>query len=84
MSSVEEITQAAEQIKAEGKSKPRKGRHAVNQPMVVHWLDAIGDRNPIYTDETAARAAGHPRRGRPAGHDSGVDHGGAGGRARRR
>jgi uncharacterized OB-fold protein/acyl dehydratase len=60
MSSVEEITQAAEQIKAEGKSKPRKGRHAVNQPMVDHWLDAIGDQNPIYIDESAARAAGHP------------------------
>ena len=60
MSSVEEITQAAEQIKAEGKSKPRKGRHAVNQPMVDHWLDAIGDKNPIYVDEAAAKAAGHP------------------------
>ena len=60
MSAVEDIQQAAERIKAEGKSKPRKGRHAVNQPMVDHWLDAIGDRNPIYTDEAAARAAGHP------------------------
>ena len=58
--SVEDIQHAAEQIKAEGKSKPRKGRHAVNQPMVDHWLDAIGDRNPIYTDDAAAKAAGHP------------------------
>jgi uncharacterized OB-fold protein/acyl dehydratase len=58
--SIEQIQQAAEQIKAEGKSKPRKGRHPVNQPMVDHWLDAIGDKNPIYTDEAAARAAGHP------------------------
>lgn len=57
---VEEIQQAAERIKASGKSKPRTGRHAVNQPMVDHWLDAIGDTNPIYTDEAAARAAGHP------------------------
>lgn len=57
---VEDIQQAAEQIKASGKSKPRKGRHAVNQPMVDHWLDAIGDKNPIYTDEAAAKAAGHP------------------------
>ncbi|MFN8071829.1 MAG: bifunctional MaoC family dehydratase N-terminal/OB-fold nucleic acid binding domain-containing protein [Mycobacterium sp.] len=60
MSSIEQITQDAEQIKASGKSKPRKGRHAVNQPMVDHWLDAIGDKNPIYTDEDAAKAAGHP------------------------
>ena len=57
---VEEIQQAAEKIKASGKSKPRNGRHAVNQPMVDHWLDAIGDKNPIYTDESAAKAAGHP------------------------
>ena len=57
---VDEIKQAAERIKAEGKSKPRKGRHAVNQPMVDHWLDAIGDKNPIYVDEAAAKAAGHP------------------------
>ena len=32
----------------------------MNQPMVDHWLDAIGDRNPIYVDEAAAIAAGHP------------------------
>lgn len=57
---VEEIQKAAEKIKASGKSKPRNGRHAVNQPMVDHWLDAIGDKNPIYTDESAAKAAGHP------------------------
>ena len=57
---MKDIMAAAEKIKAAGKSKPRKGRHPVNQPMIDHWLDAIGDRNPIYTDESAARAAGHP------------------------
>ncbi len=60
MSGTDAIIEAAEQIKTSGKSKPRKARHAVNQPMVDHWLDAIGDRNPIYTDEAAAKAAGHP------------------------
>jgi uncharacterized OB-fold protein/acyl dehydratase len=60
MSASEEIMAAAERVKAEGKSKPRVGRHPVNQPMVEHWLDAIGDKNPIYVDETAATAAGHP------------------------
>ncbi len=55
-----DILAAAEEIKAAGKSKPRKGRHPVNQPMIDHWLDAIGDRNPIYVDDNAARAAGHP------------------------
>jgi len=57
---VEDIQRAAERVKAEGKSKPRAGRHPVNQPMVEHWLDAMGDTNPIYVDEGAAKAAGHP------------------------
>jgi uncharacterized protein len=58
--SIEDIQKAAERVKAEGKSKPRVGRHPVNQPMVDHWLDAMGDKNPIYVDEDAAKAAGHP------------------------
>ena len=51
MTPTEDILTAAERIKAEGKSAPRRGRHPVNQPMIDHWLDAIGDRNPIYVDE---------------------------------
>ena len=54
------IQEAADEIKAAGKSKPRAGRHPVNQPMIDHWLDAIGDKNPIYVDEAAANSAGHP------------------------
>lgn len=57
---IEDIKAAAERVKAEGKSKPRVGRHPVNQPMVDHWTDAMGDANPIYVDEAAAKAAGHP------------------------
>jgi len=57
---VDRIKSAAERVKAEGKSKPRTARHPVNQPMIDHWLDAMGDRNPIYFDEQAATAAGHP------------------------
>lgn len=60
MSAAEDIKAAAERVKAEGKSKPRVGRHPVNQPMIDHWLDAMGDKNPIYVDDDAARAAGHP------------------------
>ncbi|OBI51837.1 DNA-binding protein [Mycobacterium kyorinense] len=51
---------AVEQVKAAGKSKPRLGRDPVNQSMIHHWVDAIGDQNPIYVDEAAANAAGHP------------------------
>jgi uncharacterized OB-fold protein/acyl dehydratase len=58
--SVEDIQKAAEHVKAAGRTKPRVGRHPVNEPMIHHWLDAIGDKNPIYVDEAAAKAAGHP------------------------
>lgn len=51
---------AVEQVKAAGKSKPRAGRDPVNQAMIHHWVDAMGDKNPIYVDEAAAQAAGHP------------------------
>jgi uncharacterized OB-fold protein/acyl dehydratase len=60
MSAIDDIKAAAERVKAEGKSKPRVGRHPVNQPMIDHWTDALGDKNPIYHDESAAKAAGHP------------------------
>jgi uncharacterized OB-fold protein/acyl dehydratase len=60
VTTTDDIQAAAERVKGEGKSKPRVGRHPVNQPMIDHWLDAIGDENPIYVDEAAARAAGHP------------------------
>ena len=55
-----DIQQAVEQVKAAGRSKPRVGRDPVNQPMINNWVEAIGDKNPTYVDESAARAAGHP------------------------
>lgn len=55
-----DIQAAADQIKSAGRSEPRVGPDPVNQPMIRHWVDAIGDRNPIYVDEAAAKAAGHP------------------------
>lgn len=56
----EDLQAGIERIKAEGRSEPRKGRDPVNQPMIHHWVDAIGDKNPIYVDNEAAKAAGHP------------------------
>ncbi|BBY86455.1 bifunctional MaoC family dehydratase N-terminal/OB-fold nucleic acid binding domain-containing protein [Mycolicibacterium tokaiense] len=44
---------------ADGRSAPTPARDPVNEPMIHHWVDAIGDTNPIYVDEDAARAAGH-------------------------
>ena len=36
---------------------PFKAWDAVNQPMIRHWCDAVGDSNPIYTDSEAAAAS---------------------------
>jgi 3-oxo-4,17-pregnadiene-20-carboxyl-CoA hydratase alpha subunit len=33
-------------------------RDAVNQAMIRHWADAMGDTNPVYVDDEAARATG--------------------------
>lgn len=54
----EAITAAAERIKAAGESSPRAARDRVNQPMINNWVEAIGDTNPVYVDDEAARAAG--------------------------
>jgi uncharacterized protein len=55
-----DLRSGIDMITAAGRSEPRTGRDPVNQPMIHHWVDALGDRNPIYVDEDAARAAGHP------------------------
>ncbi|RFD24679.1 DNA-binding protein [Mycobacterium uberis] len=60
MSGVAEIREAVTQIKAVGNSKSRLARDPVNRPMINNWVEAIGDRNLIYVDDAAARAAGHP------------------------
>lgn len=60
MTEAAEIVEAIAEIKAAGGPKPRAGRDPVNQPIINNWVEALGDRNPIYVDEAAARAAGHP------------------------
>jgi len=55
-----DIHEALAEITATVVAKPRVGRDPVNQPMVNSWVEAIGDTNPIYRDEDAARAVGHP------------------------
>lgn len=57
--SSEQILAAAEEVRSGGPSAPRPGRDPINLPMIRNWVEAIGDRNPIYVDEAAARAAGH-------------------------
>jgi acyl dehydratase len=35
------------------------GADPVNQPMIRHWCEAIGDANPVYTDPDAAQRSVH-------------------------
>jgi uncharacterized protein len=55
-----DIRDAIEKITANVVAKPRVARDPVNDPTIKNWVEALGDRNPIYTDEAAARKAGHP------------------------
>jgi len=40
--------------------EPHQGPDPVNIPMIRHWVEAMGDRNPVYLDDEAAKAAGFP------------------------
>jgi 3-oxo-4,17-pregnadiene-20-carboxyl-CoA hydratase alpha subunit len=57
---VTDIREAITEITNTVVAKPRAGRDPVNQPTINNWVEALGDVNPIYVDEAAARAAGHP------------------------
>jgi uncharacterized OB-fold protein/acyl dehydratase len=53
------IRAAAERIMALGESAPRQARDPVNLPIIENWVEAIGDRNPVYTDARFAAASVH-------------------------
>jgi uncharacterized OB-fold protein len=53
------IEEAAAAIAAQGESSPRLARDPVNQAMVNNWVEAIGDRNPVYTDPAYAATSVH-------------------------
>ncbi len=39
---------------------PVSGQDPVNRPMIRHWVEAMGDENPVYVDDDAARRVGFP------------------------
>jgi uncharacterized protein len=53
------IKQAADRIAALGESSPRPAPDPVNLPMIRHWVQAMGDTNPVYTDAGAAARSVH-------------------------
>jgi len=38
---------------------PLVARDPVNESMIRHWCDAVGDANPVYTDPDAAATSVH-------------------------
>jgi uncharacterized protein len=46
MSENDEILARAEEIKARGYTSARQGNDPVNEPMIRHWAEAMGDANP--------------------------------------
>ncbi len=78
MSAIDDIRAAAEKVKADGKSKPRVGRHPVNQPMIDHCSTPSATR--IRSTSTRRRPRRPPSRHRcAAGDDPGLDDDGPGG-----
>ncbi|MFD2418883.1 bifunctional MaoC family dehydratase N-terminal/OB-fold nucleic acid binding domain-containing protein [Amycolatopsis pigmentata] len=53
------IEEEAERVAARGPSRPREARDPVNQAMINNWVEAIGDRNPVYTDPGFAASSVH-------------------------
>ena len=48
-----------EALVGQASGAPQLSPHAVNAPMIHHWAEAMGDTNPIYVSNEAARAYGH-------------------------
>jgi uncharacterized OB-fold protein len=51
------IRSSAGQVVAHGESAPRLAPDPVNLPMIRHWMEAIGDTNPLYTSISVAPPA---------------------------
>lgn len=50
------ILEEAARIRAAGASTPRPARDPVNQPMINNWTEALGDKNPLYSQGIAPPA----------------------------
>ncbi len=51
------IREAADKVAALGESARRAAPDPVNEPMIRHWVEAIGDTNPRYADQRVAPPA---------------------------
>jgi uncharacterized OB-fold protein/acyl dehydratase len=55
----ETLTERLQQFVGRPSGSPFRARDEVNQAMIRHWCDAVGDTNPVYTDPEAAGASRH-------------------------
>jgi hypothetical protein len=55
---IDRIDAQLEDVRRAGPGAPLAARDPVNLPMINNWVEAMQDANPVYTDESAARAAG--------------------------
>lgn len=47
-----------EALVGQSSGPPTLSPHAVNAPMIRHWVEAMGDENPVYVSSEAARTFG--------------------------
>ena len=55
-----ELDAALQAFAGRPSGEPFRALDAVNVPMIRHFVEAVGDDNPIYLDDEAARATGRP------------------------
>ncbi len=55
---LDEVREKLERFVGKPFGPPSVAPDPVNVPMMRHWVDAIDDRNPVYLDDEAAKAAG--------------------------
>ena len=55
---VDEVREMLEKYVGRPFGPPSDAPDPVNVPMMRHWVDALDDRNPVYLDDEAAKAAG--------------------------
>jgi len=56
----QEFYQRLREFVGQSAGPARVAQDPVNQPMIRHFVEAMGDENPIYTDAEAARRTGRP------------------------
>lgn len=54
----EELESKLQQFVGRYVLEPTQAADEVNQAMIRHWVEAMGDENPIYTDDQAAKDSG--------------------------